>query len=163
VLQAPYRDIAAQRGVEPTGVYVSFFAFGSPASRYGLYAGRRITAVDGIPVADLDAFLELVRGKRDRESVRLTTVIWNGQTEVLTLKLDDTYWPGYEVVWVDGEWRRRPLPGPAVPQPSSPQDERGAAPLRHTATATRNQASMKPVPPMGATSPTASGAPRHSR
>src|SRR5690606_184600 len=80
VLQAPYRDVAAQRGVEPTGVYVSFFAFGSPASRYGLYAGRRITAVDGIPVADLDAFLGLVRNKQDRESVRLTTVIWNGQT-----------------------------------------------------------------------------------
>ncbi len=47
LLQAPYRDIAAQRGVEPYGVYVAFFAYGSPASRYGLLAGRRIVEVDG--------------------------------------------------------------------------------------------------------------------
>jgi S1-C subfamily serine protease len=109
VIQAPYRDMAIQRGVPPDGVYVAFFAFGSPASRYGLFAGRRITAVDGQPVADLDSFIALVRGKRDRESVRLTSVTWNNQPEVLTLKVDDTYWPGYQIRWQDGEWRRGPL------------------------------------------------------
>ena len=61
LLQAPYRDMAAQRAVEPVGVYVSYFAFGSPASRYGLYAGRRITQVDGVAVANLDEFLAIVR------------------------------------------------------------------------------------------------------
>jgi S1-C subfamily serine protease len=109
VIQAPYRDMAIQRGVPPDGVYVAFFAFGSPASRYGLYAGRRITAVDGQPVADLDSFIALVRGKRDRESVRLTSVTWNNQPEVLTLKVDETYWPGYQIRWQAGEWRREPL------------------------------------------------------
>jgi S1-C subfamily serine protease len=122
LLQAPYRDMAAQRGVEPYGVYVAFFSYGSPASRYGLLAGRRITEVDGAPTADLDAFIAAVRGKRDREAVRLTTVNWNGFTEVLTLKLDRTYWPGYEIAWVPapcaggaagcaaaGDWRTRPL------------------------------------------------------
>jgi S1-C subfamily serine protease len=109
LLQAPYRDMAAQRGVEPTGVYVSYFAFGSPASRYGLFAGRRITAVDGMAVAGLDEFIAVVSGRRNRDSVRLTTVTWNGQVEVLTLRLDDTYWPSYQIVWHDGQWRREAL------------------------------------------------------
>ncbi|MCC7257493.1 MAG: trypsin-like peptidase domain-containing protein [Gammaproteobacteria bacterium] len=99
LLQAPYRDMAAQRGVEPYGVYVAFFAYGSPASRYGLLAGRRIVEVDGHATPDLDAFVAAVRGRRDRESVRLTTVTWNNFTEVLTLKLDQTYWPAYEISW----------------------------------------------------------------
>jgi S1-C subfamily serine protease len=102
LLQAPYRDMAAQRAVEPYGVYVAFFAYGSPASRYGLHAGRRIVEVDGQPTPDLDSFIAAVRGKRDRESVRLTTVTWNNFTDVLTLKIDRTYWPAYEIRWLDG-------------------------------------------------------------
>jgi S1-C subfamily serine protease len=109
LLQAPYRDMAAQRGVEPIGVYVSYFAFGSPASRYGLFAGRRITAVDGMVIADLDEFIAVVSSKRNRDSVRLTTITWNGQVEVLTLRLDDTYWPPYQIVWHDGQWHREVL------------------------------------------------------
>ncbi|MBL8200535.1 MAG: trypsin-like peptidase domain-containing protein [Chromatiales bacterium] len=110
LLQAPYRDMAAQRGVEPTGVYVSYFAFGSPASRFGLYAGRRITQVDGVAIADLDQFLEVVSTRRNREAVRLTTVTWNNQLEVLTLKLDDTYWPAWQIGWRDDGWQRSDLP-----------------------------------------------------
>lgn len=109
LLQAPYRDMAAQRGVEQTGVYVSYFAYGSPASRYGLFAGRRITAVDGTTIADLDQFIAVVSNKRNRDSVRLATVTWNGQVEVLTLRLDDTYWPPYQIVWHDGHWQREAL------------------------------------------------------
>jgi S1-C subfamily serine protease len=78
-------------------VYVAFFAYGSPASRYGLLAGRRIVEVNGQATPDLDSFIAAVRGKRDRESVRLTTVTWNNFTEVLTLKIDKTYWPAYEI------------------------------------------------------------------
>jgi S1-C subfamily serine protease len=114
LLQAPYRDIAMQRGVEPTGVYVSYFAFGSPASRYGLFAGRRIVELDGQPVPDLDGFIKLVTGMRNRQPVRLTTVTWTGQPEVLTLKLDEFYWPAYQISWESADWRRKPL------QPHSP-------------------------------------------
>ncbi len=39
--------MAAQRGIAPYGVFVSFFFYGSPATHYGLYAGRRIIEVDG--------------------------------------------------------------------------------------------------------------------
>ncbi len=109
LLQAPYRDMAAQRGIEPYGVYVAYFSYGSPASRYGLYAGRRIVAVDGIPCPNLDVFLGLVRNRTDGESVRLKTVTWNGTVEVLTLKLDQTYWPAAEILYRGGDWKRVPV------------------------------------------------------
>ncbi len=109
-LQAPHRAMAAQRGIAPYGVFVSFFFYGSPATHYGLYAGRRITEVDGQPTADLDAFIRAVSGKPDRASLRLKTVSWNGQTDVITLKLDKHYWPAYELDrQKDGSWTRAAL------------------------------------------------------
>jgi pro-apoptotic serine protease NMA111 len=109
-LQAPHRAMAAQRGIPPHGVFVSFFFYGSPATHYGLYAGRRITEVDGQPTPDLDAFLKVVRGKPDRASLRLKTLSWNGITDVITLKLDNHYWPAYELDREsDGSWRRTAL------------------------------------------------------
>jgi S1-C subfamily serine protease len=109
-LQAPHRAMAAQRAIAPYGVFVSFFFYGSPATHYGLYAGRRITEVDGQPTADLDAFIRAVSGKPDRASLRLKTVSWNGQTDVITLKLDKHYWPAYELDrQKDGSWTRTAL------------------------------------------------------
>jgi S1-C subfamily serine protease len=114
-LQAPHRAMAAQRGIAPSGVFVSFFFYGSPATHYGLYAGRRITEVDGLPTANLDAFIKAVSGKPDRASLRLKTVSWNGQTDVITLKLDKHYWPAYELDrQKDGGWTRTALDPPEV-------------------------------------------------
>ena len=110
LLQQPHRALAAQRGIDPTGVFVSFHSFGSPASRNGLGAGRRIVEVDGLPTPDLDSFLAAVAGRQDREAVRLRAMNWNGQTEVFTLKLDNRFWPPYELVLGnDGQWQRREL------------------------------------------------------
>jgi S1-C subfamily serine protease len=112
-LQAPHRALADQRGIVPNGVFVSFFFYGSPATHYGLYAGRRIVEVDGQPTPDLDAFIKVVRGKPDRASLRLTTISWNGQTDVITLKLDKHYWPSYELDrQKDGTWTRTALDPP---------------------------------------------------
>jgi S1-C subfamily serine protease len=112
-LQAPHRAMAAQRGISSDGVFVAFFAYGSPATHYGLYAGRRITEVDGQPTPDLDSFVKAVRGKADRASVRLKTIAWNGQVDVITLKLDKHYWPAYELDRrSDGSWTRVDLDPP---------------------------------------------------
>jgi S1-C subfamily serine protease len=120
-LQAPHRAMAAQRGIAPYGVFVSFFFYGSPATHYGLYAGRRITEVDGQPTPDLDAFIKAVSGKPDRASLRLKTVSWNGQTDVITLKLDKHYWPAYELNrQSDGTWTRTPLDPPEVTAAARP-------------------------------------------
>jgi pro-apoptotic serine protease NMA111 len=106
LIQDPHRPMAAQRGIEPYGVYVAFFSYGSPATRYGLWAGRRVIEVDETPTPDLEAFIAAVSAKQDRESVRLKTVTWNDVVEVITLKLDNQYWPAYEIKRTDDGWRR---------------------------------------------------------
>jgi hypothetical protein len=105
LLQAPYRQMAAQRGIEPYGVYVAYFAFGSPASRSGFSPGSRIVEVDGAPVKDLDSFIELVRSRPDGDYLRLTTIAWNETVQVITTKLDQTYWPTSEITY-NGDWHR---------------------------------------------------------
>jgi S1-C subfamily serine protease len=108
-LQAPHRAMSAQRGIAPVGVYVAYFAYGSPATRHGLYPGRRIVEVDGVPTPDLDSFLKVVLGRPDRSSVRLKTITWNNAPEVITLKLDKHYWPAYELTHTEAGWMRHAL------------------------------------------------------
>ena len=109
LLQAPHRAVAVQRGISPEGVYVAWYAWGSPAHRYGLAATRRIVSVDGRATPDLDVFLEAVAARPDRGSLRLQTVDLEGRVEVITLKLDLQYWPTTEVLREPDGWLRRPL------------------------------------------------------
>jgi S1-C subfamily serine protease len=108
-LQAPHRSMSTQRAIPPRGVYVAYFAYGSPATRYGLFPGRRITEVDGTQTPDLDSFLKAVTGRPDRSSVRLKTITWNNAPEVITLKLDKHYWPAYELTHTGSGWVRTSL------------------------------------------------------
>jgi S1-C subfamily serine protease len=112
LIHAPHRAMAAQRGIEPTGVYVAYFGYGSPATRYGLYAGRRIVEVDGVSTPDLDAFIAAIRGRKDREAVRLKTINWDDGVEIITLKLDNRYWPAYELILNGKGWTRRAIDSP---------------------------------------------------
>jgi len=109
VLQEPHRALAAQRGIKPDGVFVGYFSYGSPATRYQLWAGRRIVEVDGQPTPDLDHFIKAVAGRADKSSVRLRTMAWNGSIDVITLKLDNRYWPAYELRRTDSGWTRTSL------------------------------------------------------
>jgi S1-C subfamily serine protease len=106
LLQNPHRPMAAQRGIEPDGVYVAFFSYGSPATRYGLWAGRRVVEIDETPIPNLQAFVDAISNKQDQESVRVKTVTWNGAVEVITLKLDNQYWPAYEIRRTADGWLR---------------------------------------------------------
>ena len=106
LLQDPHRAMAAQRGIATDGVYVAYFSYGSPATRYGLWAGRRILEVNETPTPDLQAFIDVVKNIKHRESVRLKTITWNGTAEVITLKLDNEYWPAYEIRREDNGWKR---------------------------------------------------------
>ncbi len=106
LLQPPHRALSAQRGVPPQGVYVAYFAYGSPATRYGLWAGRRIVEVDDTPTPDLDAFIAAVGSRGHRDSLRLKTVTWNNVVEVITLKLDNFYFPAYQLVKSEAGWQR---------------------------------------------------------
>lgn len=113
LLHAPHLAVAAQQGIPPEGVYVSWSWFGAPAARYGLRPTARILEVDGTPVPTLDAFLEAVAGRPDGGAVRLRTVDLDGKVGVLTLKLDLNYWPTAELVRGEGGWTRRELDGGA--------------------------------------------------
>jgi S1-C subfamily serine protease len=106
LIQDPHRAMAAQRGVSTDGVYIAYFSYGSPATRYGLWAGRRVVEVNETPTPDLQAFIDAVKDIGHRESVRLKTVTWNETVEVITLKLDTQYWPAYEIHRTDEGWRR---------------------------------------------------------
>ncbi|MBB6094346.1 S1-C subfamily serine protease [Povalibacter uvarum] len=109
VLQEPHRALAVQRGIQPDGVFVGYFSYGSPATRYQLWAGRRIVEVDGQPTPDLDHFIKAVAGRPDKSSVRLRTMAWNGSVDVITLKLDNRYWPAYELKRSADGWNRTML------------------------------------------------------
>ena len=109
LIQNPHRAMAAQRGVSTNGVYIAYFSYGSPATRYGLWAGRRVVEVNETPTPDLEAFVDAVKDIGHRESVRLKTKTWNGTTEVITLKLDTQYWPAYEIRRTENGWRRTDL------------------------------------------------------
>ncbi|HXV36356.1 MAG TPA: trypsin-like peptidase domain-containing protein [Myxococcota bacterium] len=112
VLQAPHAAIAQQGGLEPLGVYVAWFWYGSPANRYGLSASQLIVAVDDQAVTDLDDFLEAVGDRPDRSSVRLRTLSLEGRHDVITLKLDLEYWPTMELRRNGRSWERITDPTP---------------------------------------------------
>ena len=108
-LHAPHRDLLAQRTMQTDGVYVSYYSFGSPATRHGLWAGQRVTEIDGQTVSNIDDLIRLVKNKKHRESVRIKTLAWNNQARVITLKVDSEFWPFYELLKTKSGWVRGDL------------------------------------------------------
>ncbi|MGB1274553.1 MAG: PDZ domain-containing protein, partial [Nannocystaceae bacterium] len=109
LLQAPHRAAMVQRAMPPDGVYVSLYWYGSPAARSKIRAARLIVAVDGQPTPNLDRFIEVVRGRPDRASVRLKTIDLEGKALLLTLRLDLHYFPTYELRRTSSGWKRYDL------------------------------------------------------
>jgi S1-C subfamily serine protease len=106
VLQAPHPAVAAQRGVDPGGVYVAWFWYGSPVNRARLQATHRIIEVDGVPVTDLDSFLDAQPERADGRAVRLKTISLDGKVSVVTLKPDTHFWPTREIRRGPNGWER---------------------------------------------------------
>jgi len=106
LLQAPHPAISAQRGVEPEGVYVSWYWYGSPASCSGLLATYRIVEFDDVPIPDLDAFLAVALDRPNGRAVRLKMLDLDGKASVVTLKLDSRFWPTREIRRGPGGWER---------------------------------------------------------
>jgi S1-C subfamily serine protease len=109
LLQAPPRELAQQRGLPREGVYVADSLRGSPSERDGLRPTQRITAVDGLPTPDLDAFLSVTEGKEDGESVRLRIESLEGKVRVVTLEVDLHYLPAQELRRTAEGWVRERL------------------------------------------------------
>jgi hypothetical protein len=105
-LQAPHCAISAA-GHRAQGVYVAYFAFGSPATRYGWCraahrrGGRR-------PTPDLDAFLKVVGVAPIAACIK--TLSWNGQ-RTRSRSARSAHWPTYELRRTDAGWEQRALGG----------------------------------------------------
>ena len=109
IVHEPHYEIAAQRGIDPDGLYVAWMWYGSPASKYGLRATRRILAINDQPVSSLDDLLAIVEPMNDREPVRVQMEGLDGSRRVDTLKLDLHYWPTLEIRREGERWVRREL------------------------------------------------------
>ena len=71
---------------------MAFNNYGSPATRYGLNAGLSVVEVDDL-YSDLDDFKEGIRSKKINDTIKLGTLSWNGSKNVITMKLNNRYWP----------------------------------------------------------------------
>ncbi len=106
VLHAPHPEVAQQRGIDPSGVYIAWLWDGSPASRYGLRPTWRIIEIDDTPVNDVDALLAAVAGAAEREPVRLKLEALDGKVSVSTVTPDLRYWPTLVMEYTPSGWTR---------------------------------------------------------
>ena len=106
LIHAPHRPLLMQQGVEPTGLYVAWRWFGSPADRYGLDPTWRIVGVDDSPVTTLAEFVAAVRGRPDNAPVRLFVLDLDGRKKVVPLRLDTVYWPASTLSRTENGWTR---------------------------------------------------------
>ncbi len=109
VLQDVPPWLPAQRGTPETGVYVSWYWYGTPAGRYGLRPSWRIVAVNDTQVDNLEAFVAALGDPA--ASVRLTYVDLKGREKVLTLKPNPEAWPTEDLRRdvTTGTWTRQRL------------------------------------------------------
>jgi S1-C subfamily serine protease len=105
-LHAPHRAAQQQGNVGDDGVYVASYRNGSPATRYGLYAMQRIVEIDGQPITNTNDFVNAVKGKEHQAAVLIKTLDFRNNAKVITLRVDNNYWPFYEIKYQDGRWEK---------------------------------------------------------
>ena len=54
----------------------------------------------------IEHFVKIVEDLDTNIPIRLNTVNWNGQSQVITLDLDEYFWPSYGLIRNDGTWSR---------------------------------------------------------
>ncbi|MEE2684085.1 MAG: trypsin-like peptidase domain-containing protein [Pseudomonadota bacterium] len=106
LIQDPHRPISMQTSMDGKGVFISSISFGSPANRFGLYSGRKIAAINGKEIENLEHFVEVIKEIDNTSPVRVNTINWNGQSQIITLDLDEYYWPSYGLIRDNEIWRR---------------------------------------------------------
>ncbi|KAH8892756.1 trypsin-like serine protease, partial [Thozetella sp. PMI_491] len=98
-IHQPDHSIRLERGKIYSGVYISYYTYGSPAQQYKLLPPNFITQVNGKPTPDLDSFLETIVTIPNNEYFRVKKTSLNGVHDVVTMKKDEHYFPTIE-------WRR---------------------------------------------------------
>ncbi|RMJ26944.1 hypothetical protein PHISP_02193 [Aspergillus sp. HF37] len=98
VLQKPHHAVRQQISKLHSEVYVSARSRGSPSYQYGLAPTNFITAVNGLPTPNLDAFVHEVSKIPDNTYFRLRAVTFDNVPWVVTMKKNDHYFPMSEYI-----------------------------------------------------------------
>ena len=109
LIQPPPATLAQERQLPLDGVYVSFYKYGSPASRAGLVASMRIIEFDEVAVNNIKTFVRMAKKKQNSATVRLRVLDLNEQEHLITLRQDNIYWPPYQLLAKEGTWQRSKL------------------------------------------------------
>jgi pro-apoptotic serine protease NMA111 len=109
-LHAPHRAIGKYFGLPEEGVYVASRSAGSPANRNGLPSNVLITAVEGVPVRNLEQFLARVGERVEADTVHLGVLSLSGRRYAIAVRPDDHYWPTQEIQRMQGGWQRMETP-----------------------------------------------------
>jgi pro-apoptotic serine protease NMA111 len=107
LIQAPHRELSLQRGIKPKGVYVSYVFHGSPANRSNLSALLRIVEFNGESVENLEQFKALTKKYKNEKFIQLKVLDLINRESVISLRQNTYYWPGREIVKLNGEWGSR--------------------------------------------------------
>jgi S1-C subfamily serine protease len=105
-LHSPHRAAQQQGNVGNEGVYVASYSYGSPATRYGVFAMQRIVAIDGKPIDTTVDFINAVKGKKHQATVLVKTLDFQNNAKVITLRTDNHYWPFFEMKYSNGNWQK---------------------------------------------------------
>ncbi|KNC55914.1 Pro-apoptotic serine protease nma111 [Thecamonas trahens ATCC 50062] len=107
LLQPSFLELQLYQKDMPRGVYVARLHAGSSAHLWRLVSKTWIVAINNVPTPDLDACLAVLRTLKTGESARLHTVSLRGKTVVVTLRINNEYWPTVEWLRNGLEWERR--------------------------------------------------------
>lgn len=89
------------------GVYISSIERGSPTLQERLYPNRLITAVDGVSIDSLDAFVAQLKGRKAGDTVRLSTHLLSSHKQLVSVDVQPAFWPNFELRRDDkGNWVR---------------------------------------------------------
>jgi hypothetical protein len=105
-LHSPHRAAQQQGNVGNEGVYVASYSYGSPATRYGVFAMQRIVAIDGKAIDTTSDFVNAVKGKKHQSTVLIKTLDFQNNAKVITLRVDNHYWPFFEMKYSDEQWQK---------------------------------------------------------
>ncbi|PWA03736.1 hypothetical protein BB558_000096 [Smittium angustum] len=109
ILQKPYRAIEEQISSSlPSEIYIVCTFHGSPSNSMSMTPKSFITEVEGTKVYHLEDFVNVIKsvsksGEEGRKTIRdgylrITTVDYLGVPKVLSIKLDDHYWPSIQYI-----------------------------------------------------------------
>ena len=105
LLHDVHYDVPMQRAIDDEGVYISWCFWGAPCSADKMSPSRLITEIDGQKVSNLQEFISILQQQENKsEPIPLRIRDFGGRPSVITLRLDELYWPTLLFEKEDGNW-----------------------------------------------------------